>query len=105
MTFEDQNSCEKPLSFETELENLKQIVTSLENQNLDLDEAIKIFEKGIILSRGLLLKLSQAEARLEQIYQAQDESLGTEPLPDRLDLDLRQENQKGILSEKKTKDF
>jgi exodeoxyribonuclease VII small subunit len=52
-------------SFEVGLERLSQLVSSLESQELSLDEAIKAFEDGVILSQKLSEKLSVAEARLE----------------------------------------
>jgi exodeoxyribonuclease VII small subunit len=67
-------------SFEEDLLNLKNLVNSLESQTLDLDEAIRTFEKGVSLSRKLTEKLASAEKRLERIAKGEDGRPRTEPL-------------------------
>ncbi|MDR0549956.1 MAG: exodeoxyribonuclease VII small subunit [Deltaproteobacteria bacterium] len=59
-------------TFETGLERLSQLVTSLESQELSLDEAIKAFEDGVVLSQKLSEKLNVAEARLEILTKGAD---------------------------------
>lgn len=53
--------------FEKGLEELKEIVTALEEKELGLDESLALFEKGVTLSKSLARKLSEAEKRLEKI--------------------------------------
>lgn len=41
----------KELSFEEALKELEEIVASLENQDISLDEAVKNYQKGLELSK------------------------------------------------------
>jgi exodeoxyribonuclease VII small subunit len=59
-------------TFEAGLERLTQLVSSLESQELSLDEALKAFEDGVALSQKLSEKLSVAEARLEILTKGPD---------------------------------
>ncbi|MDR1871959.1 MAG: exodeoxyribonuclease VII small subunit [Deltaproteobacteria bacterium] len=59
-------------TFEAGLERLTGLVSSLESQELSLDEAIKAFEDGVALSQKLSDKLSVAEARLEILTKGAD---------------------------------
>ncbi|MDR1079540.1 MAG: exodeoxyribonuclease VII small subunit, partial [Deltaproteobacteria bacterium] len=68
-------------TFEQDMERLKSLVASLESHSLDLDRAITTFEEGIKLSRTLSEKLTQAEARLEEITRAADGALAAAPAP------------------------
>ncbi len=54
---------EKP--FEKSLTELEQIVTSLEDGDLPLEESLELFEKGIKLSRECRARLTNAERRIE----------------------------------------
>jgi exodeoxyribonuclease VII small subunit len=68
-------------TFEQDIEKLKSLVASLESHSLDLDRAITSFEEGIKLSRTLSERLTQAEARLEEITRAADGALAATPAP------------------------
>ena len=52
---------EQPVSFETSLQQLEQIVTHLESGNLPLEEALNEFERGVQLARAGQQTLQQAE--------------------------------------------
>jgi exodeoxyribonuclease VII small subunit len=53
------------LKFEEALARLEEIVRSLEQGEVVLDEALVLFEEGVKLARFCNEKLDQAEARIE----------------------------------------
>ena len=55
----------KKQAFEQSLARLEEIVRKMESANLPLDEAMKLFEEGMQLSRDCQKQLEQAEARVE----------------------------------------
>jgi exodeoxyribonuclease VII small subunit len=55
----------KKESFEVSLAQLEKTVTSLEEGNLTLDEAIKAFEKGSQLSKQCEKRLEEARKKIE----------------------------------------
>ena len=55
------------LNFETALAELEQIVARLEGGKVDLEESIKIYERGEALRKHCDAKLAEAEARIEKI--------------------------------------
>lgn len=59
----------KEKSFEEELNELEQIAKNLESGNLNLDEAIKEFEKGIKLSKKCTEKLEKAEKKINMLVE------------------------------------
>lgn len=58
------DAASKP-DFECSLGRLEEIVKKLENANLSLDEAMKLFEEGVQLSRDCQKHLEQAEGKVE----------------------------------------
>src|SRR5438093_10885821 len=65
-------SAREPLSFAQQLDRLGEIVRRLEAQELDLDEALKLFEEGVERLREARSRLTAAEAQVKQLlsYQA-----------------------------------
>jgi exodeoxyribonuclease VII small subunit len=59
----------EPLSFAQQLERLEEIVRRLESQdlNVDLDEALKLFEEGVERLREARERLTAAEAQVKQV--------------------------------------
>jgi exodeoxyribonuclease VII small subunit len=55
----------KKQDFEQSLARLEEVVRKLESANLPLDQAMKLFEEGMQLSRDCQAQLEQAEARVE----------------------------------------
>ena len=55
----------KKPEFERCLTRLEEIVKRLENANLSLDDAMKLFEEGVSLSRDCQKQLEEAEGRVE----------------------------------------
>ncbi len=54
-------------SFEHSLKRLERIVETLEQGEVSLEEAIKMYEEGIELSKFCLEKLTQAQLKLKKL--------------------------------------
>ena len=55
----------KKPDFERSLARLEEVVRKLESPQLSLDEAMKLFEEGVGLSRECQKQLEEAEGRVE----------------------------------------
>jgi len=64
--------------FERSLARLEEVVQRLESPNLSLDEAMKLFEEGVQLSRECQKQLAEAEARVEILLKKADGKLVAE---------------------------
>ncbi len=69
----------KKPEFERSLARLEEVVRRLENANLSLDEAMKLFEEGVELSRDCQKQLEQAEGRVEVLLKKVDGKMVAEP--------------------------
>ena len=69
----------KMASFEAGLKRLEQIVKQLENGDLALDAALKLFEEGIELSRQCQKQLEEAENKVEILIKKADGKLVARP--------------------------
>lgn len=61
------------ISFETALKQLDEIVKSLENGDIPLDDALALFEKGVKLTEICSAKLSAAEKQIKLLVKDGDE--------------------------------
>lgn len=69
------------LSFEEALARLENIVATLEQGNLPLEEAVFVFEEGNLLRQHCEKKLSEAKLKIEKVIQAtQDGDVTLEPV-------------------------
>ena len=59
--------------FETAMKELEEIVESMENDQLTLDESLKQFERGVELSRICQSNLKKAEQKVEQLVKKHGE--------------------------------
>jgi exodeoxyribonuclease VII small subunit len=59
-------------TFEASLQELEKIVRQLEDGDLPLEESLKLFEKGVKLSRECQERLNQAERRIEVLLRDED---------------------------------
>lgn len=59
-------------SFEHNLKRLAEIVSTLEQGEVSLDEALKMYEEGIQISKLCLNKLTQAELKLKRLSKDAD---------------------------------
>lgn len=69
----------KKADFERSLARLEEIVKRLENANLTLDDAMKLFEEGVTLSRECQKQLEDAEGRVEILLKKAGGKIVAEP--------------------------
>ena len=60
------------MSFEQSMARLEAIALRLENEELDLDAALALFEEGVAELRAASSYLAKAETRLKQLTEAAD---------------------------------
>jgi exodeoxyribonuclease VII small subunit len=60
--------------FGKQLERLEAIVRRLESEELDLDEALKLFEEGVERLRAAREQLSQAELKVKKVLEIESSS-------------------------------
>jgi exodeoxyribonuclease VII small subunit len=60
--------------FSKQLERLEAIVRRLESEDLDLDEALKLFEEGIERLRAAREQLQQAELKVKKVLEIESPS-------------------------------
>jgi exodeoxyribonuclease VII small subunit len=68
------------LSFEVALKELEDIVSRLEQGEVDLEDSIALYERGQALKLHCDTKLNAAESRLEKVVQGATGATGTEPM-------------------------
>ncbi|HXF96346.1 MAG TPA: exodeoxyribonuclease VII small subunit [Gemmatimonadales bacterium] len=54
-------------SFAAELQRLEEILRRLESEELDLDEALRLFEEGVERLRAARERLAAAEAKVKRV--------------------------------------
>lgn len=59
----------KEKSFEEHLKRLEEIVAILENDNTPLDDMLKVYEEGMLLTKKLREYLNKAELKITEINQ------------------------------------
>jgi exodeoxyribonuclease VII small subunit len=69
----------KKADFERSLARLEEVVRRLESPQLSLDEAMKLFEEGVALSRECQKQLEEAEGKVEILLKKADGKLLAEP--------------------------
>jgi exodeoxyribonuclease VII small subunit len=65
--------------FEKSLTRLEEVVQRLESTDLSLDEAMKLFEEGVKLSRDCQKQLEEAEGKVEILLRKADGKIVAEP--------------------------
>jgi len=67
--------------FEDQLERLEEIVASLEDETVGLEEALELFEDGMKLAKSCRSRLEEVEQRVHKLLEAENgEAAATEPL-------------------------
>ena len=61
-----------PMSFESNLQRLEEIVAQLEGDRLDLNAALKLFEEGIELLRLASGELAETESKVKELVERAD---------------------------------
>lgn len=69
----------KKPDFEKSLARLEEVVRKLEVPQLSLDEAMKLFEEGVGLSKECQKQLEEAEGRVEILLKKADGKIAAEP--------------------------
>jgi exodeoxyribonuclease VII small subunit len=69
----------KKPDFERSLARLEEVVRRLESPQLSLDDAMKLFEEGVALSRECQKQLEEAEGKVEILLKKADGKLTAEP--------------------------
>ena len=59
-------------SFEELMEELENITTKLEKEQISLDESVKLFEEGMNISKECNKKLEEAEKRITMLVETKD---------------------------------
>jgi exodeoxyribonuclease VII small subunit len=81
MTVENDKRSVKEMSFEQSLKELEEIVSRLEQGDVELERSIAIYERGETLRKHCDDLLKRAEAKVEKItLDAKGAPAGTEPL-------------------------
>lgn len=62
------------LTFEQGMSQLEKLVARMEQGDVPLDEALKVFEEGMKLVAVCKQKLAQAELKVEQVVNAQGDT-------------------------------
>ena len=65
-------------NFEELMSELEEITNKLENEKLPLEESVKLFEKGIELSKKCNAKLENAEKRITVLLNADSDNMSEE---------------------------
>lgn len=71
-------TAQKNVSFETAISELENIVSQLESGDLELEQSLALFERGIELTRHSQTKLQEAEQKV-QILMAKQDQLELQP--------------------------
>jgi len=59
--------------FESRLQRLEVLAESIKDQDLPLEEAIKVFEEGIKLSKSLKKELEKIQGKVEMLISSPEE--------------------------------
>lgn len=65
--------------FEKSLARLEEVVRRLDGANLTLDDAMKLFEEGVTLTRDCQKQLEEAEGRVEILLKKADGKITAVP--------------------------
>jgi exodeoxyribonuclease VII small subunit len=82
MPASDPQTDPKPLDFEAAMRDLEEIVERLEHGDLPLEESLKAFERGILLTRNCQSALKDAEQKVEILLKKAGEARVEEFEPD-----------------------
>ena len=57
------------MTYERSLRRLEEIMASLENEQIGLDESLKLFEEGIQILRSATAELDKAETKVQMLIE------------------------------------
>ncbi len=67
------------MNLEEDLKQLEETAKKLESEELPLEEAIQLFEKGIALATSIRAALNDAKVRIETVVETAQDSFTLEP--------------------------
>ena len=67
-------------TFKEAIEELEKITESLESGELELEESLKLFERGVELIRYCQEKLDSAQAKVEQLVESLEGEMESVPI-------------------------
>ncbi|MFK8049191.1 MAG: exodeoxyribonuclease VII small subunit [Halioglobus sp.] len=67
------STSEDIVSFETSLEKLEELVSTMETGDISLEESLKCFEEGIKLTRKAQKALIEAEQKVQSLMESEGE--------------------------------
>lgn len=70
----------KAVDFETNLQKLEEIVDKLENNDLPLEEALKLFQEGVALNKACAEQLGKVEKEVKKVVEKSNGSYTLETL-------------------------
>jgi len=76
---EKQKKDKANISFEDSLKKLEEIVEELEKGKLSLDEALKLYEEGMVFSDKCMEKLNESKQKVEKLTREGNDKYSTEP--------------------------
>ncbi len=82
-----QSGPQSELSFEAALEELERLVEQMETGELSLEESLRAFERGVVLTRDCQRALKDAELRVQALTESNGEMKLTDVDPREFDLD------------------
>jgi exodeoxyribonuclease VII small subunit len=75
-------TADKTTSFREELERLESIVRTLEEQDIDLDEALALFEEGVGRLKTARTLLRESELKVKRVLEDANGTLRAEDVDD-----------------------
>ena len=70
MSKKKEDSCAEDINFEAAMAELETLVAQMEDGDLSLDDSLKAFERGVMLTRQCQQALSRAELRVQALTDA-----------------------------------
>ncbi len=70
----------KPPTFREELERLEAIVRALEERDIDLDDALELFEEGVARLKSARSLLQHAQVEVKRVIEQADGTIKTAKL-------------------------
>lgn len=68
-------------TFEEQIGRLEEIVRTLDEGDLPLEQSLKLFEEGVVLARRCSARLTEAQGKLESLIAGQNGAIKVEEIP------------------------
>jgi len=65
----------KQITFEEKLKELEEIASKLDGENCSLEESLKLFERGVLLSKELESELNEAKLKVKKLIDSTEKIL------------------------------